>query len=187
MRGRGAVALEQGFAPPVNSAPLAHMDHKPQPWADLLLTATDVRGNQRPTFRPEGDFMSTKAERGTKRTCQNAECGSRFYDLNRDPVVCPICQTAYQIELDSTVPAAEAGPGADKSAQRKSKKPVYIEGIKPEDAPEADTEDVLVPIEDEEEPAVANEDETFLEAEEEDGTDMSNIIGGPVAEDDEQP
>ena len=41
--------------------------------------------------------MSTKAERGTKRTCQNPECGSRFYDLNRDPVVCPICQTAYQI------------------------------------------------------------------------------------------
>ena len=29
--------------------------------------------------------MSTKAERGTKRTCQNPECGSRFYDLNRDP------------------------------------------------------------------------------------------------------
>ena len=47
--------------------------------------------------------MSTKAERGTKRTCQNPECGSRFYDLNRDPVVCPICQTAYQIE---------AAPGA---------------------------------------------------------------------------
>ncbi|MGH6815363.1 MAG: FYDLN acid domain-containing protein, partial [Hyphomicrobiaceae bacterium] len=30
--------------------------------------------------------MATKAERGTKRTCQNAECGSRFYDLNRDPI-----------------------------------------------------------------------------------------------------
>ena len=33
--------------------------------------------------------MSTKAERGTKRTCQNPECGSRFYDLNRDPIICP--------------------------------------------------------------------------------------------------
>jgi hypothetical protein len=29
------------------------------------------------------------------------------------------------------------------------------------------------------------EDETFLEAEEEDGADMTNIIGGPVAETDE--
>ena len=32
---------------------------------------------------------------------------------------------------------------------------------------------------------MADEDETFLEAEEEDGSDMSNIIGGPVAEPDE--
>jgi hypothetical protein len=30
-----------------------------------------------------------KVQRGTKRTCQNPECGSRFYDLNRDPITCP--------------------------------------------------------------------------------------------------
>ena len=132
--------------------------------------------------------MSTKAERGTKRTCQNPECGSRFYDLNRDPVVCPICQTAYRIEPDPALIAAEASPAAEKAALRKPKKPVYdVEGIKPEDAPEADGDEALVPIEDDAEPAVAEEDETFLEAEEEDGTDMSNIIGGPVAEEDEQP
>ncbi|HZV19911.1 MAG TPA: TIGR02300 family protein, partial [Hyphomicrobiales bacterium] len=37
--------------------------------------------------------MSTKAERGTKRVCQS--CGSKFYDLNRDPIVCPMCQSVY--------------------------------------------------------------------------------------------
>jgi uncharacterized protein (TIGR02300 family) len=131
--------------------------------------------------------MSTKAERGTKRTCQNPECGSRFYDLNRDPVLCPICQTAYRIEPDPPLVAPAAGSAAEKANLRKSKKPVYdVEGIKPEDAPDADADDTLVPIEDEAETAVAEEDETFLEAEEEDGTDMSNIIG-PVAEEDEQP
>ena len=131
--------------------------------------------------------MSTKAERGTKRTCQNPECGSRFYDLNRDPVVCPICQTAYRIEPDPSMLAAQTGAAAEKAALRKSKKPVYdVEGVKPEDVPEADADDALVPIEDDAEPAVAEEDETFLEAEEEDGTDMSNIIG-PVAGEDEQP
>ena len=41
--------------------------------------------------------MSTKAERGMKRTCQNPECGSRFYDLNRDPITCPICSTVYEL------------------------------------------------------------------------------------------
>ncbi|MCK5088929.1 MAG: FYDLN acid domain-containing protein, partial [Hyphomicrobiaceae bacterium] len=35
--------------------------------------------------------MATKQNRGTKRTCQNSECGSRFYDLNRTPIACPIC------------------------------------------------------------------------------------------------
>jgi uncharacterized protein (TIGR02300 family) len=134
--------------------------------------------------------MSTKAERGTKRTCQNPECGSRFYDLSRDPVVCPICQTVYQIEPDpaAIAAAAEAVAAERASARKVPKKPVYpVEAAKPEDAPDADSEDALGAIEGDDEPAVTEEDETFLEAEEEDGTDMSNIIGGPVAEDDEQP
>lgn len=33
--------------------------------------------------------------RGIKRTCQNEACGSRFYDLNRDRIECPVCGTAY--------------------------------------------------------------------------------------------
>ncbi len=132
--------------------------------------------------------MSTKADRGTKRTCQNPECGSRFYDLNRNPVVCPICQTAYQIEASPTAMAAVAPAVAEKAAQRRqAKKPVYpVEPVKAEEAPEADADAELAAIEGEEEPAAAEEDETFLEAEEEDGSDMSNIIGGPVAETDEQ-
>jgi uncharacterized protein (TIGR02300 family) len=130
--------------------------------------------------------MSTKAERGTKRTCQNPDCGSRFYDLNRDPVVCPICETTYQIAASATLLAA-APAAAEKAAQRKPpRKPAYpVEEVKTEDAPDADAEVALADIEGEEEPAVADEDETFLEAEEEDGSDMTNIIGGPVAEPDE--
>jgi uncharacterized protein (TIGR02300 family) len=130
--------------------------------------------------------MSTKAERGTKRTCQNPECGSRFYDLNRNPIVCPICETAYQLDAAPAALAA-ASAAAERAAQRKApKKPVYpVEEVKTEEAPEADADAALAAIEGEEEPAAAEEDETFLEAEEEDGSDMSNIIGGPVAEPDE--
>lgn len=32
-----------------------------------------------------------KPEWGTKRTCHN--CGAKFYDLRRDPVTCPVCDT----------------------------------------------------------------------------------------------
>ena len=49
-----------------------------------------------------------KAQRGTKRTCQNPECGSRFYDLNRNPIACPVCNTAYVL----APPAPETSPAA---------------------------------------------------------------------------
>jgi uncharacterized protein (TIGR02300 family) len=39
--------------------------------------------------------MAIHAQRGTKRTCQNEECGARFYDLMRSPIACPICQSAF--------------------------------------------------------------------------------------------
>jgi uncharacterized protein (TIGR02300 family) len=127
--------------------------------------------------------MSTKAERGTKRTCQNPECGSRFYDLNRDPIVCPICQSTYELAA-SAVAVAAAAPVAE-TVRRAPKKPVYeVAPAKPEDAPEAEGDELAV-VDEDTETAASDDDETFLEEEEEDGSDMSNIIGGPVAEPDE--
>jgi uncharacterized protein (TIGR02300 family) len=120
--------------------------------------------------------MSTKAERGTKRTCQNPECGSRFYDLNRDPIICPICQSVFQLNAAAeTVAAAPAAQESARSAARSRPEPAEV--------PIAEDEEALPAIEDEE-AAGAEEDETFLEAEEEDGSDMETIIG-PVAETDE--
>jgi len=46
-------------------------------------------------------------------------------------------------------------------------------------------EDALAAVEGDEEPAAGDDDETFLEEEEEEGTDVSGIIGGPVAESEE--
>src|ERR1700694_3580909 len=68
--------------------------------------------------------MSTKAERGMKRTCQNPECGSRCYDLTRDPVVCPICQTTYALAA-SPIAVGAAAPAvvAEKVARKPAKKP----------------------------------------------------------------
>lgn len=41
-------------------------------------------------------------ERGTKRIC--AECSSKFYDLNRDPILCPSCGTKFVIAPERTAP-----------------------------------------------------------------------------------
>jgi uncharacterized protein (TIGR02300 family) len=132
--------------------------------------------------------MSIKAERGTKRTCQNPECGARFYDLNRDPIVCPICQTAYERAVTlAAAPGQATAVAEEKVARKPVKKPVYAvdEAVKPEDAPAAEGEEALPAIEGEVAPAATEDDETFLEEEEEDGSDMTGIIGGPVAEPEE--
>jgi uncharacterized protein (TIGR02300 family) len=38
-----------------------------------------------------------KAEWGTKRRCTS--CGAVFYDLKKDPIICPRCNTVHQPEL----------------------------------------------------------------------------------------
>jgi uncharacterized protein (TIGR02300 family) len=37
-----------------------------------------------------------KAEWGIKRTCHS--CGGRFYDLRRDPIICPMCNAMHDPE-----------------------------------------------------------------------------------------
>ncbi len=126
--------------------------------------------------------MATKDARGTKRTCQSDECGSRFYDLNRDPIVCPICGSIY--EIASNPAAAAAAAEAEARAARKAKKAEIVAEEAPADLP-PDAEEALADIE-AEEPVAGAEDETFLEEEEEDGGDVTTIIGG-VEEGEEEP
>ena len=128
--------------------------------------------------------MSTKANRGTKRTCQSSECGARFYDLARDPIACPICGSIYAL-AHAPAAAVVAAVVGEQKAPRKVKKaefvPVVEDGV-PVEVPAEDAE--ALPEVEGEETIAAEADETFLE-EEEDGGDVSNIIG-PVAEDEEE-
>jgi uncharacterized protein (TIGR02300 family) len=41
-----------------------------------------------------------KPELGTKRLCGN--CGAKFYDLNKDPIVCPKCATVMALAAVTT-------------------------------------------------------------------------------------
>jgi uncharacterized protein (TIGR02300 family) len=124
--------------------------------------------------------MATNKDRGTKRTCQNGDCGARFYDLNRSPVVCPVCGSKYAI-AHSPTPISPVS--AEEKAPRKVKKVEFVEPVAAE--AEAEAEDALVDVE-ADEAAAPEADETFLEEEEEDGGDVSNIIGGPVEGEEER-
>ena len=130
--------------------------------------------------------MSTKEARGTKRTCQNPECEARFYDLNRDPITCPHCETVYKLtpeqiaeseSEDKVVPetaAAAATNGADADEAG--------------DGAEIEEDDALVSLEDAEDDVDDTndddeEDNTFLETDDDDDGDVSEILGGSVGED----
>ena len=46
-----------------------------------------------------------KPELGTKRLCGN--CGTKFYDLSKNPIVCLKCATVFQV---ATTPASRSRP-----------------------------------------------------------------------------
>lgn len=119
--------------------------------------------------------MATKQDRGTKRTCQN--CDERFYDLGRDPIICPFCGVKYVV---ASSPTTLSAPQAEQRglAAKKTKKATISDDMNGELAA-VDGEEALVDVETDESGGT-DDDETFLEEEEEEGSDVSNIIGGPA-------
>ncbi len=127
--------------------------------------------------------QSDKAARGTKRVCQ--ACEVRFYDLWRDPIVCPSCGAQYTPVAQPTAEAGRrAAPVGGKTGWRQSVKrptPVLPEP-NPEDAirPEAaEAEDLDVATE--EVAGAAPEDDIVLDTEPEDA-DVSGLIEVDVEE-----
>lgn len=49
-----------------------------------------------------------KDKRGTKRQCE--ECGMKYYDLDRDPILCPGCQEPYVEPPEPTPRRGKAAP-----------------------------------------------------------------------------
>jgi uncharacterized protein (TIGR02300 family) len=52
----------------------------------------------------------SNAERGTKRVC--SDCGEKYFDLNHDPIVCPLCEAVFVPPVVKTKPVARRGPSS---------------------------------------------------------------------------
>ena len=120
-----------------------------------------------------------KPELGAKRQCQN--CGAKFFDLNRDPIVCPKCGTIFQ----GVTARAERASAKDEDEDNESVQPAGVELVSLDDveASEEKAADVVVDDIDVEDDAEA--DDAFLEEEEEDDDDVSALIDGDIAPDEE--
>src|SRR5262249_28641593 len=136
----------------------------------------------------QGTRTVAKPELGTKRLCGN--CGAKFYDLNKDPIVCPKCHTA--MEVAAVTPRSRPDPAAARAAAAPAPEE---EVVAPETAEaafvsleEADAEaqgkkqpaegeaaegtEEEVELEDE-----GMDDATFIEEQEEGDEDVTDIIG----------
>ena len=129
-------------------------------------------------------MSSKKAERGTKGTCPS--CEARFYDLNRDPMTCPMCQASLDASSFSAhgEGAAAVAAASERARVKASKKAAFVpvaEDLPAETELPEGAEVPDVPIEGEE-AAAEGEEETFLPEEEEEDTDVSGFIDGGIEE-----
>ncbi len=107
-----------------------------------------------------------KPEWGTKRLCWS--CGTRFYDLNREPVVCPKCATER--------PADEAAKGERRVGAAPEPKPARAAA----DVSASDKDAEFAKLDDKDQ--ATKKDEFIEDASElgEDEDDMAEVLEGTV-------
>ena len=139
-----------------------------------------------------------KPELGTKRFC--ASCGAKFYDLNKTPITCPKCGTPFQVAPVTTRPRPDQRAAARKVEveTEEANKAKFI-SLEEADAEargrraQATAEDAQATAEDTEAPEDAQTGETveddaetpFIEVEEEEDTNLSEVVGGDIEDEEE--
>ncbi|MEX2644027.1 MAG: TIGR02300 family protein [Acetobacterales bacterium] len=108
-----------------------------------------------------------KPEWGTKRACQS--CGARFYDMQRQPIVCPKCGEAFELE---TAPKPRRSAAAKPAPVKKPAKPAAA--VVPAEA-EADDAEIEV-----------DDDADLLEADEDLDDDAEDVLGSSGEEEEEE-
>jgi uncharacterized protein (TIGR02300 family) len=134
-----------------------------------------------------------KPELGTKRLCAN--CGAKFYDLSKDPIHCPKCGTVYEIAPVVTRGRPEAAAAVRPAPVEEVvvPEPQEVETVSLEEAdaeasgakkpatPEGEVAEDEVEIDE----TLDDDDNTFIEEQEEEDADVTDIIGGDIENEEE--
>jgi uncharacterized protein (TIGR02300 family) len=140
-----------------------------------------------------------KPELGTKRLC--AHCGAKFYDLAKDPIVCPKCGTVHEVapvvsrgRPDAAAARAAAAAAPAPAEEVATPEPAEAEFVSLEEADaeasggtakktgtaaETETEDEEVEMDE------GMDDAAFIEEQEEEDADVTDIIGGDIENEEE--
>ena len=108
-----------------------------------------------------------KADLGQKRVCGN--CAAKFYDLSRNPILCPKCGTEF--DLSAVVKPRRARAVAEDKPAKAVKKVPKLAEVAAAELPEADVEAVVVDDDEEEEGVIEDASELG-----EDEDDMAEVI-----------
>ncbi|EJW09516.1 hypothetical protein A33M_1242 [Rhodovulum sp. PH10] len=132
-----------------------------------------------------------KPELGTKRLC--ASCGAKFYDLNNDPITCPKCGVVF--EVTALTPRGGRPEAAARGTQTQdgdlpetqeaefvSLEEADAEATGAKKAPAGDEGDVDDDVEMDDS---IDDDDTFIDESEEEDTDVSEILGGDIDDEEE--
>ena len=127
-----------------------------------------------------------KPELGTKRLCGN--CGAKFYDLSKDPIICPKCHTVLELAAvssrsrpDSAAARAAAPVPEEETVVPETAEAEFVsledadaeaQGKKPADGEAVEGTEDEVELEDE-----GLDDAAFIEEQEEGDEDVTDIIG----------
>lgn len=131
-----------------------------------------------------------KPELGTKRLC--ASCGAKFYDLSKNPIICPKCETVFEpvVAVTRGRPDQAARAAAVKVPEVAVPETADAEFVSLEDA-DAEAAGAKKPVaavaegeEDIEVDETLDDDDTFIEETEEGEDDVTDIIGDVATEED---
>ena len=118
---------------------------------------------------------------GMKRVCE--ACGGKFYDLNKNPVVCPLCDHSFDPNAASTpvapvavVAPVQDPPEKDDDETPKDENEISLDDIVEEDSDDSDDElaefdDGAVLVDDEEDDDLLEDEaggDGFIEGDDED-------------------
>jgi uncharacterized protein (TIGR02300 family) len=134
------------------------------------------------------DRTVAKPELGTKKLC--ASCGAKFYDLNKDPIHCPKCGALYEVVVTTRpVWPAPVAPRPPVREEAPAPEPQEVETVSLEEADAeaggaakkpAPTEPTEVEEEEEVEMDESLDDDAFIEEQEEEDADVTDIIGDDI-------
>lgn len=124
-----------------------------------------------------------RPELGLKRQCMS--CGAKFYDLARDPAVCPKCGAAYQAAASRVAAPVISRSTDDDEDETDDKGP---ELVSLDEVEAAEDEADPTPEDDSGDDGDTNnddDDDTFLEEEDTGDDDVSDLIDGDIENDEE--